>query len=213
MPNWSARRWDKSCRDRKSTRLNSSHVSISFDYLPSLHDALPIFLPHSESDFVTDCSCPDWANPCKHIAGVYYLLASALDRDPFLMFELRGLSRDDLHAELVRSPLGQILSRSEEHTSELQSRFDLVRLPPFPTRRSSDLPAAQRERFRNRLFMPGLGEPLQAHCRGLLPAGVRPGPRSFLDVRAAGFVQRRLACRTGPLAAGTNPVEIGRAHV
>ena len=66
-------------------------------------------LPHSESDFVTDCSCPDWSNPCKHIAGVYYLLASALDRDPFVMFELRGLSRDDLHAELARSPLGQIL--------------------------------------------------------------------------------------------------------
>ena len=74
-------------------------------------------LPHSERDFVTDCSCPDWANPCKHIAGVYYLLASALDRDPFLMFELRGLSRDALHTELVRSPLGQILSsalKSEE---------------------------------------------------------------------------------------------------
>jgi uncharacterized Zn finger protein len=67
-------------------------------------------LPHSERDFETTCSCPDWANPCKHIAGVYYLLASALDHDPFLMFELRGLSREDLHAELVRSPLGQILS-------------------------------------------------------------------------------------------------------
>jgi uncharacterized Zn finger protein len=67
-------------------------------------------LPHSERDFVTDCSCPDWANPCKHIAGVYYLLASALDHDPFVMFELRGLSRDDLRAELARSPLGQILA-------------------------------------------------------------------------------------------------------
>src|SRR3989449_10928511 len=67
-------------------------------------------LPHSERDFETDCSCPDWANPCKHIAGVYYLLASALDRDPFLMFELRGLSRDALHSELVRTPLGQIWS-------------------------------------------------------------------------------------------------------
>jgi uncharacterized Zn finger protein len=67
-------------------------------------------LPHSERDFETSCSCPDWANPCKHIAGVYYLLASALDRDPFVMFELRGLSRDDLHAELVRSPLGKILA-------------------------------------------------------------------------------------------------------
>ena len=67
-------------------------------------------LPHSERDFKTSCSCPDYANPCKHIAGVYYLLASALDRDPFLMFELRGLSRDALHTELVKSPLGQILS-------------------------------------------------------------------------------------------------------
>jgi uncharacterized Zn finger protein len=67
-------------------------------------------LPHSQRDFVTTCSCPDYANPCKHIAGVYYLLASALDHDPFLMFELRGLSRDDLRAELARSPLGQILA-------------------------------------------------------------------------------------------------------
>lgn len=69
-------------------------------------------LPHSERDFVTDCSCPDWSNPCKHIAGVYYLLASDLDRDPFVMFELRGLSRDDLHTELIRTPLGQILASS-----------------------------------------------------------------------------------------------------
>lgn len=73
-------------------------------------------LPHSERDFVTDCSCPDWSNPCKHIAGVYYLLASALDRDPFVMFELRGLSRDDLHAELARSPLGKILVSALQST-------------------------------------------------------------------------------------------------
>ncbi len=69
-------------------------------------------LPHSQSDFTTKCSCPDYANPCKHIAGVYYLLASDLDQDPFVMFELRGLSRDDLHTELARSPLGQILASS-----------------------------------------------------------------------------------------------------
>jgi uncharacterized Zn finger protein len=69
-------------------------------------------LPHSQSDFTTKCSCPDYENPCKHIAGVYYLLASDLDRDPFVMFELRGLSRDDLHAELVQTPLGQILASS-----------------------------------------------------------------------------------------------------
>jgi uncharacterized Zn finger protein len=75
-------------------------------------------LPHSESDFVTSCSCPDWANPCKHIAGVYYLLASALDNDPFLMFELRGLSRNDLHTELTRAPLGKILASALDSDEE-----------------------------------------------------------------------------------------------
>ncbi|GHO88786.1 SWIM zinc finger family protein [Dictyobacter formicarum] len=67
-------------------------------------------LPHSARDFETDCSCPDYANPCKHIAGVYYLLASALDKDPFVMFALRGLSREDLQAELVKTPLGATLA-------------------------------------------------------------------------------------------------------
>jgi uncharacterized Zn finger protein len=67
-------------------------------------------LPNQQSDFKTDCSCPDWSNPCKHIAGVYYLVAAELDRDPFLLFELRGLSRTALHAELAKSPLGMALS-------------------------------------------------------------------------------------------------------
>jgi len=67
-------------------------------------------LPHGKDDFKTTCSCPDFYNPCKHIAGVCYLLASALDQDPFLMFELRGLSRDQLKTELARSPRGQILA-------------------------------------------------------------------------------------------------------
>lgn len=67
-------------------------------------------LPMDEDDFSTLCSCPDWGNPCKHVAGVLYLLAGDLDRDPFLLFELRGLSRQKLVQELVRSPLGKILA-------------------------------------------------------------------------------------------------------
>ncbi len=67
-------------------------------------------LPHHKDDFKTSCSCPDWSNPCKHIAGVYFLIAAQLDQDPFLLFELRGLSREALQKELARSPLGQALS-------------------------------------------------------------------------------------------------------
>lgn len=67
-------------------------------------------LPHSRKDFKSECSCPDYSNPCKHIAGVHYLVAAELDRDPFLLFELRGLSRQDLLKELAKTPLGQALS-------------------------------------------------------------------------------------------------------
>lgn len=77
------------------------------------------FLPHSRRDFQTECSCPDYSNPCKHIAGVCYLFAAELDRDPFLLFELRGLSRDDLKAELMKTPLGQALAEGlADETSE-----------------------------------------------------------------------------------------------
>jgi len=102
-------------------------------------------LPYSESDFETNCSCPDWANPCKHIAGVYYLLASALDRDPFLMFELRGLSRDELHAELVRSPLGQILSSALKSEEEIPEVEPVESYYTRPTRKPDALVASHKE--------------------------------------------------------------------
>ena len=66
-------------------------------------------LPRSRKDFQTDRSCPDWDNPCKHIAGVYYLAALEFDRDPFLIFKLRGLSKEELQQGLAKSPLGQVL--------------------------------------------------------------------------------------------------------
>jgi uncharacterized Zn finger protein len=40
------------------------------------------------------CSCPDWADPCKHAAAVCYLVADAVDEDPFVVFLLRGRDRD-----------------------------------------------------------------------------------------------------------------------
>jgi uncharacterized Zn finger protein len=52
--------------------------------------------PASRGDLKTDCSCPDFSNPCKHIAAVYYLLGEQFDGDPFLIFRLRGKSKEDL---------------------------------------------------------------------------------------------------------------------
>ena len=56
--------------------------------------------PKKSKDIKTHCSCPDSANPCKHIAALYYILAEDFDRDPFMIFELRGRTKDDITAAL-----------------------------------------------------------------------------------------------------------------
>ena len=56
--------------------------------------------PNASGDLKAACSCPDKANPCKHVAAVYYLLGEEFDRDPFLIFQLRGMERGDLMAAL-----------------------------------------------------------------------------------------------------------------
>lgn len=48
----------------------------------------------------TTCSCPDWANPCKHAAAVCYLVADRLDADPFDLLLLRGRDREAVLAGL-----------------------------------------------------------------------------------------------------------------
>ena len=52
--------------------------------------------PDSLHEINSACSCPDWENPCKHIAAVYYLLAEAFDTDPFLIFTWRGRGKEEL---------------------------------------------------------------------------------------------------------------------
>ncbi len=70
----------------------------------ALADAGLALFPRRETDLVTDCSCPDWSNPCKHVAAVFCLLAEEFDRDPFLLFRLRGTSREALLAHVVDVP-------------------------------------------------------------------------------------------------------------
>jgi uncharacterized Zn finger protein len=43
-----------------------------------------------------DCSCPDWADLCKHVAAVLYGVGARLDQNPELLFLLRGVDASDL---------------------------------------------------------------------------------------------------------------------
>lgn len=63
--------------------------------------------PDKRAQLHTDCSCPDWANPCKHVAAVHYILGEQFDEDPFLLFRLRGRSQEQLLADLRARRAGE----------------------------------------------------------------------------------------------------------
>jgi uncharacterized Zn finger protein len=51
--------------------------------------------PFSLSEIHSRCSCPDKANPCKHIVAVYHLLGDRFAEDPFILFQLRGRTKEE----------------------------------------------------------------------------------------------------------------------
>lgn len=46
--------------------------------------------PRHWDDIRGTCSCPDYALPCKHLAAVFYVVANEIDKNPMLVFTLRG---------------------------------------------------------------------------------------------------------------------------
>lgn len=59
--------------------------------------------PVARRELATRCTCPDIANPCKHVAAVLYVLGEAFDKDPFLLFELRGRAKGQMLDALRRA--------------------------------------------------------------------------------------------------------------
>ncbi|GAX37174.1 SWIM zinc finger family protein [Nodularia sp. NIES-3585] len=56
--------------------------------------------PFTLSDVHSKCSCPDKANPCKHIGAVYYQLGDRFSEDPFVLFQLRGRTKEQIITDL-----------------------------------------------------------------------------------------------------------------
>ncbi|WAL60855.1 SWIM zinc finger family protein [Thermocoleostomius sinensis] len=67
--------------------------------------------PLTKFDIHSRCSCPDPANPCKHIGAVYYLLGDRFSEDPFVLFQLRGRTK-----EQIITALRQMRSVPQEDT-------------------------------------------------------------------------------------------------
>ncbi len=164
---------------------------------------VPLF-PSSTKDLKTSCSCPDWANPCKHVAAVHYVLGEEFDRNPFLLFELRGRSKEQV-LEALRAGRAEAEAGGTEGASQPEAASHEVESPPLE---------ASLDRFW------ALGEDLSPL---LAPAGRRQavegvlrllGPIPFakegseLSV-ALSQVYERVAKRARKVARGGNGADLG----
>jgi len=75
-----------------------------------------------------DCSCPDWADMCKHVAAVLYGVGERLDQQPDLLFVLRGVDHSELVAADVAKAVVTRIRKTKQRTldeSELSEVFGI----------------------------------------------------------------------------------------
>lgn len=81
--------------------------------------------PFSLDNVHSECSCPDKANPCKHIGAVYYMLGDRFSEDPFVLFQLRGRTQ-----EQIIKTLRQLRGQSEEDINVSTRETTAIKLNP-----------------------------------------------------------------------------------
>ena len=90
--------------------------------------------PFKLQEVRSECTCPDKANPCKHISAVYFLMGDRFSEDPFVLFQLRGRNRAKLLEDLAERRQ-QLLSKLAEQASadgDDASTEETAALPPHP---------------------------------------------------------------------------------
>lgn len=109
-----------------SAKLMSGEMPVNIEDVFSAN-GLRLF-PFSLSEIHSRCSCPDKANPCKHIIAVYHLLGDRFAEDPFILFQLRGKTKEET-IEALRQIRGETTSDSPledlSNPPQNQPTFDL----------------------------------------------------------------------------------------
>jgi uncharacterized Zn finger protein len=93
----------------------------------------------SPKEIRLSCSCPDWADMCKHVAAVLYGIGARLDRQPELLFRLRGVDENELIASVgdavpvaMSATGGRVLGGAED-LAELFG-LDMAQTPSVPAK-------------------------------------------------------------------------------
>ncbi|MDR1971661.1 MAG: DEAD/DEAH box helicase [Treponema sp.] len=94
-------------------------------------------IPSRWRDMVRACSCPDYGDPCKHMAALYYVLAKEVDADPHLLFRLRGIDLSELTRRFGGS-LEREIAAPFEITAREQPKAGADRLNPQERKTDGD---------------------------------------------------------------------------
>ena len=79
----------------------------------------------SPEEIEFNCSCPDWAYMCKHVAATLYGIGARLDDSPNLFFKLRKVDIDDLIQQTITDQSYNLLKKAEETSARIIAESDL----------------------------------------------------------------------------------------
>ena len=82
----------------------------------------------SPKEITFDCSCPDWASMCKHVAAALYGVGARFDDDPTLFFLLRDIDFTALLKKSVDEKMNNMLKNSDSVTNRVMSDVDTFEL-------------------------------------------------------------------------------------
>lgn len=133
---FSREQWDSllaEVRDRRALASSISSGDLPLEIQTAFSKAQLRFMPERYVDLHLECACPDWLKPCKHMVAVWLKFARDFDHDPFLLFELRGLKRDELLAILRNRRPGAVPEPEEADSEEEFPAIDVpMELAPLP---------------------------------------------------------------------------------
>jgi uncharacterized Zn finger protein len=79
----------------------------------------------SPGEIHMDCSCPDWADMCKHVAAVLYGVGARLDQDPLLFFKLRGVDVNAFIKASIEEKISSLMKNAEKKTKRVIKEADI----------------------------------------------------------------------------------------
>lgn len=89
-------------------------------------------IPERWDEMKRSCTCPDWGDPCKHQAAVYYILARQIDADPHVLFQLRGIDLARRYGESMTHQIEPPFRLEYDPPTVEPKTIPVEEPPPFP---------------------------------------------------------------------------------